>query len=85
MSGVKEMGIILGSIVIIAAGVIDDLKPISAKVKLAAQILAAVILYYSGIRIDFLTNYIRPSEILDIGFIDLPMTIFLGLWALPIQ
>lgn len=76
MSGVREMGLVLGSIVIIAAGVVDDLKPISAKVKLAAQILAAVILYYSGIRIDFLTNYIRPSEIVDIGFMSLPMTIF---------
>ncbi len=76
MSGIREVGLVLGSIVIIAAGVVDDLKPISAKMKLGAQILAAVILYYSGIRIDFLTNYIRPSEILDIGFMSLPMTIF---------
>lgn len=76
MSGVKEMGLVIGSLVIIAAGVIDDLKPISAKVKLAAQILAAAILFYSGIRIDFLTNYIRPSEMVDMGFMSLPMTIF---------
>ncbi len=76
MSGVKEMGLVIGSLVIIAAGVVDDLKPISAKVKLAAQILAAAILFYSGIRIDFLTNYIRPSEIIDMGFMSLPMTIF---------
>lgn len=76
MSGIREIGLVLGSLVIVAAGIVDDLKPISAKVKLAAQILAAAILYYSGIRIDFLTNYIRPSEIVDIGFMSLPMTIF---------
>lgn len=76
ISGIKEFGIVLGSIIIVAAGIVDDLNPISAKVKLAAQILAAGILYYSGIRIDFLTNYFRPSEIVDIGFMSLPMTVF---------
>jgi UDP-GlcNAc:undecaprenyl-phosphate GlcNAc-1-phosphate transferase len=76
LSGIREVGLVLGSLVIVAAGIVDDLKPISAKVKLAAQILAAAILYYSGIRIDFLTNYIRPSEMVDLGFMSLPMTVF---------
>jgi UDP-GlcNAc:undecaprenyl-phosphate GlcNAc-1-phosphate transferase len=76
MSGIKEWGLIAGTLVIVMTGVRDDIRPISAKLKLAAQIAAALILYFSGIRIDFLTNYFGTSEMVYVGMLSLPITIF---------
>jgi len=61
--------IMLGSLVIITLGIIDDLKPLSAKIKLVFQVVAASILIYGGI---------------DIEFINVPMSdkvIYLGNWS----
>lgn len=76
ISGSKEWGLIAGSIMIVGIGALDDIRPISAKLKLAVQIVAALILYFSGIRIDFLTNYFGPSEMVYVGMLSLPITIF---------
>jgi len=54
--------ILLGSFVIVTAGIIDDLKPLSARVKLLFQITAALIVVYGGVSIQFinipLTDYV---------------------------
>lgn len=76
ISGYKELGLIAGSLIIVITGIFDDMKPISAKLKLAAQILAALMLYFGGIRIDFLTNYFGASEMVYVGMLSLPITVF---------
>ncbi|MZQ96455.1 MAG: undecaprenyl/decaprenyl-phosphate alpha-N-acetylglucosaminyl 1-phosphate transferase [Acidaminobacter sp.] len=76
MSGIKEMGLVAGALIIVVTGVFDDMKPISAKLKLAAQIAAALVLFFSGTRIDFLTNYFGASEMIYVGMLSLPITIF---------
>jgi UDP-GlcNAc:undecaprenyl-phosphate GlcNAc-1-phosphate transferase len=48
--------VILGAFVIVALGVLDDVKPINAKVKFFVQILAALIVVSSGLRVDHMTN-----------------------------
>ena len=61
--------IMLASLVIIILGIIDDIKPLSAKIKLVFQIAAASIVIYGGI---------------DIQFINVPMSdkvIYLGGWS----
>jgi UDP-GlcNAc:undecaprenyl-phosphate GlcNAc-1-phosphate transferase len=45
---------LLGSFVIVAIGILDDMKPMSAKAKLLGQIIAAMIVVYGGIRIEFI-------------------------------
>ena len=49
-------GLLLGSTCILALGIADDIFHISAKQKLAGQIIAAAILIYFGISIDWLND-----------------------------
>lgn len=71
------VGLLLGSAVIVAVGIWDDICQIPAKVKLAGQILAAVVLVLAGVRVDWLMNplgeYIYLSAVLSV-----PLTI---LWV----
>jgi len=60
---------LLGSIVIVIIGILDDMNPMSAKTKLLGQILAAMIVVYGGIRIDFI----------NVPFMDEP--IYFGQWS----
>ncbi len=60
---------LLGSIVIVATGIIDDMRPLSAKTKLLAQIFAAMIVVYGGIRIDFI----------NVPFMEEPL--YFGSWS----
>ncbi len=46
-------GFILGGIVIVITGMFDDAYELSAKVKFSAQIVVALIVVLSGIRLDF--------------------------------
>lgn len=57
---------LLGSLVIVATGIMDDIKPLSAKTKLLAQIAAAMIVVYGGIRIEFI-NIPLTDEVLYFG------------------
>ncbi len=45
---------IAGSIIIVIAGIIDDITPLSPKTKLIFQIVAAFIVVYGGVRIQFI-------------------------------
>jgi UDP-GlcNAc:undecaprenyl-phosphate GlcNAc-1-phosphate transferase len=53
---VELKGIILGGIVILVVGLIDDIRELSAAWKLMAQILAAGILIHFGVMLSFLPN-----------------------------
>ena len=68
-------GIIIGSLIIVGIGIIDDVKQIRAIVKLVAQILAAVIVVIHDVRITAISV---PSFIVDSGVLQL------GIWSIPI-
>ncbi len=53
---VELKGVVLGGSVILIVGLVDDIKEISATWKLVAQILAAGILLYYGVRLSFLPD-----------------------------
>lgn len=57
---------LLGSLVIVATGILDDMKPLSAKSKLLAQIAASMIVVYGGIRIEFI-NIPLTEEVIYFG------------------
>ena len=65
----KQMAILLGATVINIMGVIDDLKDLSPKTKLAVQMAVGFYLVYNGIFIDNITN---PLSFRGASTIDLP-------------
>ncbi len=50
------IGLVTGAVIIAILGIVDDIKALSAKIKLPVQIIAAVIVAVSGIRIQTITN-----------------------------
>jgi UDP-GlcNAc:undecaprenyl-phosphate GlcNAc-1-phosphate transferase len=70
-------GILLGSIVIIFVGIIDDIVQLKARYKLMGQIFAAVIPIIYGVRIDILTNFnfFSENQYLSLGYFAIPITL----------
>ncbi len=76
-------GILIGAVLIVAIGILDDVKQLKATVKLAVQIIAAIIVVFHDVKIVALTV---PSFIVDSGFLPLkwlsiPITI---LWIVAV-
>lgn len=69
------VGILLGSVVIVALGALDDVFKLKAWVKLIFQFAAAAIPVLFGLKIDFLSNIFKVSA-------EHPIT--LGLWSVPV-
>lgn len=69
-------GILIGSIIIVTLGIIDDVKQLGAKVKLVVQIIAALVVVFHGVKIQMLTN---PNI-----FSNTDMIIFNDWWSIPI-
>ncbi|MBM7645049.1 UDP-GlcNAc:undecaprenyl-phosphate GlcNAc-1-phosphate transferase [Scopulibacillus daqui] len=65
---------ILGAILILITGAIDDKWSISPKYKLLAQLIVAIIVVSSGVSIDFITFPILGH--IDFGWWSYPITIF---------
>ena len=70
-------GILIGSLIIVALGIADDVKQLSAKIKFAVQILVACIVVYHGIVIEFLSvpSFINPDGYIELGYFAIPFTI----------
>lgn len=72
--------ILIGGIVIVTVGMLDDLICLSAGKKLLGQIIAATIPVIAGVRIDYIT--IPNGEIIQFGWMAIPITI---LWIVAIM
>ena len=68
-------GILLGAVIIVVLGVVDDITPLHAGLKFGVQIMAALIPVLHGVRIEVLSN---PNV-----FSENPWW-FLGTWAIPV-
>lgn len=72
--------IIIGALLIVITGVLDDMYEISAKAKMIGQLAAAlVVVFGGGIEIDFINLPFGGQ--LDFGFLSIPLTI---LWIVGI-
>lgn len=67
--------IFLGSVVLVIGGVLDDIQPLSAKKKYLFQLIAALIVYFGGVKIDAIGNPFNQSMI-SLGLWSLPITLF---------
>ena len=68
------IGLLGGLSVIAIIGIVDDLRGVSAVVKLSAQIGAASVAYWAGIHINVLG--IPFFDVVQIGWLSYPITIF---------
>lgn len=69
------LSILAGGSIIAISGMIDDIKPMSAKLKLVFQFLAAIVVVVGGVKIDSITSP-TSKEILELGGFAIPLTIF---------
>lgn len=77
----RMIGYLIGSVIIIVMGVLDDRKPIRAIYKLIIQIIAAVIAVGFGIRIGNVANPFVQETYINFNFLAIPITI---LWIVGI-
>ena len=70
-------GILLGSVVIVVLGVLDDIMALRSLPKFLVQIVAAGIAVYYGCRIQYISNpnLISDSPYLDLGMFSIPVSI----------
>lgn len=71
----KLFGLFLASLIVLAVGLRDDIKPMRALHKLLFQILAAAVLVYFGFKITHLTN-IFGGGLISLGPSSIPITMF---------
>ena len=70
-------GILLGAVIVVISGVIDDIVPMRAWQKLIFQVLAAGIAVYHGVVIEILSNpfFLTTNEYIVLGALAIPITI----------
>ena len=70
-------GILIGAVLIVIIGVIDDIKPLRAIIKLVIQILAALVAIYHGVLIEAFSNpfVFSPDQYLPLGLFSIPVTV----------
>lgn len=73
--GQSLLFIFLGALIITLVGLSDDLTPVSAWVKLAAQISAGIVVYLGGLQVSLLSS---PSGSIELGSISLVISV---LWV----
>ncbi|MBQ1265048.1 MAG: undecaprenyl/decaprenyl-phosphate alpha-N-acetylglucosaminyl 1-phosphate transferase [Oscillospiraceae bacterium] len=73
----QMQGILLGAVIIVIVGVLDDIMALKALPKLFAQILAAGIAAYHGCVIQFVSNpnVFSESTYVNLGWVSVPLTI----------
>jgi len=69
------LGLLAGSTLITAVGILDDIYRLSARTKLAGQVLAAVVVIIFGIKITFVGNPFVLGDMLPLGVFAAPLTI----------
>lgn len=79
----QMQGILLGCVIIVATGAVDDVVSLNAWVKLVLQIAAALVAVLHGVEIEILMNPIfwSSSEYWVLGGLSIPITI---LWIVGI-
>lgn len=67
------ISVYIGGLLIVVVGVLDDINPLNAWVKLFAQIVAAVVAVLSGVRLEFINLF---GDYINFGVWSIPLTIF---------
>jgi UDP-GlcNAc:undecaprenyl-phosphate GlcNAc-1-phosphate transferase len=76
----EVLGFLIGGTVITGIGLLDDIFDLPPITKFFGQVLAALIVIYSGVRIEFIGNP-ASGNLISLGFLSLPFTF---LWIVAI-
>ncbi|MDO4754654.1 MAG: MraY family glycosyltransferase, partial [Bacillota bacterium] len=68
----KLIGLVVASVIMLAIGLLDDIKPISAKYKFLVQLAAASVLYVAGYKITHISSF---TGIVDFELWSIPITL----------
>ena len=70
-------GILIGALIIVGVGIIDDVKQLRALIKLAAQIVAALVVVFNNVRITAISvpEFISSTGVLQLGMFSVPITV----------
>jgi len=66
------VGLLIGGAIIVGTGIIDDIKGLKPGYKFLGQVVAALVVIFSGIGIDFLASPFGSQ--LDLGIIRIPIS-----------
>ncbi|MBR7081537.1 MAG: undecaprenyl/decaprenyl-phosphate alpha-N-acetylglucosaminyl 1-phosphate transferase, partial [Oscillospiraceae bacterium] len=73
----QTTGILIGSLIIVIMGVVDDIVPLPALLKFSVQILAALVAVYFGVMVDTFSNpnVFSATEYISLGMWSVPLTV----------
>jgi UDP-GlcNAc:undecaprenyl-phosphate GlcNAc-1-phosphate transferase len=71
------MGLLLGAVIIAVMGALDDILSLNPWIKLAGQILAALVAIRCGIVFDAISNpgFLDAGTTINIGWLSIPLTV----------
>ena len=72
-----KQGMLLGAVIIVILGALDDIYNLPAKLKFVVQIVAALVAVLMGNRIEVLSNpnIFRPNTVWTLGWLAIPVTV----------
>ncbi len=71
----QMQGILIGTVIIVIIGVIDDIVSLPAMLKFVVQICAAVVVVLHGVKIDIVSIFFHNSDFLVLGVLAIPITV----------
>lgn len=71
----RFIGLMIGILIIVIIGIIDDIKQLKAWIKLVFQILAALVVIMSGVKIEEITNPFSSIGVTFLGMLSIPITV----------
>ncbi len=71
-------GLLLGSVIIVVMGAIDDIVSLGPWVKLGGQIAAALVAIRFGVVFDTISNFnpLSDNNFIQVGWLSVPLTVF---------
>lgn len=73
-AGARFAGVVAGMTIIFLAGLLDDFRPLSPGWKFAGETLAAAVVVWAGLRIEYVGNPTGPG-LIQLGLLSLPVTV----------
>jgi len=71
-------GILIGAVIIVASGAVDDITPLRAWTKLGLQVIAAAVAVYHGVVIEIVSDFFEfesHGDFMMLGVLAIPLTV----------
>ena len=68
-------GVLIGAAIIELLGILDDIYDLNAFLKLIVQIVAALVVAFHGVTIEFFTNPLADGTMIHLSYLSIPVTV----------